>query len=94
MTIRELVDKFYMRSLGQNSNPGEEEDLLHAAMEDNRGHGMNIKFHGQHFGWYRWDKNKQKHVVFSIASFKNSDSVGELEDTVATLKNIKLEDYA
>ena len=71
----------------------ESKELLEAAMDANKNHGMQIYFHGQHFGWYKWDPKKKKHEQFSIADFSPKDTIGELEEDVGNLTKVNLEDY-
>jgi hypothetical protein len=71
----------------------EAKPLLQKAMSKNKGHGINVLFNGQHFGWFEWDQNKKEHKQFSIGDFKPNAKVGKLEDVVGKLKVINLEDY-
>lgn len=66
-------------------------EKLNHAFEEHKGHGINVLYGGRHFGWCRWDG--ERHDKFSIGDFKDKIPVGTLEDVVAALKVVNLEDY-
>jgi len=71
----------------------ESKKLLEAAMHHNEGHGMQIYFKGQHFGWYKWDPKNKKHVQFSIGNYNPKDKIGDLEEDLSKCPKVNLEDY-
>jgi hypothetical protein len=83
--MRELVERLAIKLASAESL------ALKAAQAANAGHGINVLYHGQHYGWYRWDG--LRHDKFNIDDFKEKIPIGKLEDVVAKLRVVKLEDY-
>ncbi len=71
----------------------ESKELLHAALKANQGHGMQIYYKGQHFGWYKWDAKNKKHKQFSIGNYNPKDTIGELEEDLSKCPKVTLEDF-
>jgi hypothetical protein len=89
-----LADKFELLLKKAKEDEGlESKKLLEAAMKANKGHGMQIYFKGQHFGWYKWDAKNKEHKQFSIGNYKPEDKIGELEEDLSKCPRVNLEDF-
>jgi len=87
-----LAEKFEVIIRDETGKKNETKELLDAAMEANKGHGMQVFYHGQHFAWYKWDNKKKKHEQFSIGDYGN-DSVKELGEDLKDMPAVNLESF-
>lgn len=69
------------------------EDLVDKALSDNFGKNVDISFHGQHYGWFVWNKEEKKHEQKDLNDFESDDKIKDVRKFVHSLKKIKLENY-
>lgn len=88
--IFKLAEKFEIIIRDETGKNNQTKDLLEAAMEANKGHGMQVFYNGQHFGWYKWNDKSGKHEQFSIKDISDKD---DIEKDVSKLPVVHLEQF-
>lgn len=88
-----LAEKFEVIIRDETGKNNETKELLEAAMEANKGHGMQVFYHGQHFAWYKWNKKTNKHEQFSIGDYDNKDSIKDLGEDLKDMPVVNLETF-
>ena len=80
--------KKYRKKLDDDST----EALAEKALKDHQGDDVDLTYNNQHYGWFIWDAQKDKHEQKDMNDFKGDDKVKDVREFVPK-KKVKLEDY-
>lgn len=81
--------KDYREKLDSDST----EDLVAKALKEHEGEDIDLSYNNQHYGWFIWDEEEDRHEQRDLNDFKGSDNLSEVRRFVSNLKKVKLEDY-
>tara|TARA_Y100000310_G_scaffold233590_1_gene236463 strand:- start:229 stop:537 length:309 start_codon:yes stop_codon:yes gene_type:complete len=70
------------------------EELIEKALDKNSEKDVDVSFHGQHYGWFVWNPEENKHEQKDLNDFEKDDTIKDVREFVQSLDKIDLEDYA
>jgi len=69
------------------------EKLIEKALDANSDKDVDVSFHGQHYGWFIWNSEENKHEQKDLNDFDEHEHIEDVRDFVGSLDKINLEDY-
>ncbi len=91
-----LADSFEakLKPYRRNLDSDQKESLVEKALADHEGQSVDLSYQDQHYGWFIWNEEDDRHEQIDLNDFEDEDDLEIVRKFVAGLDTkVKLEDY-
>lgn len=93
MFQKKLAEEPELKSYRKRLDSDKVEDLVEKALNQHEGEDVDLSYHNQHYGWFKWNEEESQHEQKDMNDFEADDKIKDVRKFVHNLKKVKLEKY-
>ena len=79
-----------LKKYREDTDSDSTESKVEKALKKHQGDDVDLSLNGQHYGWFIWDPQQDRHEQRDMNDFKADDKIKDVREFVHALKKINL----